>query len=193
MMSKRENKTQISGEPETIDTAVARRILQETAEDILPASPDVFARIEQAITSTPFSENTSEVPPSSLLAPLVERLRNLIVQPGFAWGVAAAQAIVLCLFFAFSPGSTTYQTLSGNQISQQEDITAPTFTVIFQDNATIGAVETLLKQVGATIINGPGRRGIYTITLASAGKTSRDEALKNLQHSSLITFIEEAY
>ncbi len=192
-MLKQNNRAQTSGEPEALDAATTRRILQQTAEDIPPAAPDVFARIEEAITPSSFADNGDMTSPPSFLSTLVERLHDLVAQPRIAWGVAAAQAIVLCLFFAFFPGNTTYQTLSGNQISQQEDITAPTFTVIFQDNATIGAVETLLKQVDATIINGPGRRGIYTITLASTGKTNRDEALKNLQNSSLITFIEQAY
>ncbi len=192
MMSKRENKTQISGEPEALDTEITRRIFKETAEDIPPASPDVFARIEEAITSTAFSEDADPILPPSFLAVLVNRLRDLIAQPRIAWGVAAAQAIVLCLFFAFSSSDHFYQTLSGSQPGVQSTSSA-SFTVMFKNNATIGEIETLLAHAGATIIGGPGARGIYIITLAQPDNQDRNESLKRLKSSSLVTFIEEAY
>jgi len=190
-MSKKKNRAQISEEPETLDTAVTRRILKETAEDILPASPDVFARIEEAIALTAFSGKSNEIP-TSFLTTLVDRLRDLIVQPRIAWGVAAAQAIVLCLFFAFSSSDNLYQTLSGNQAALQSPAT-PSFTVMFQDNATIKDIETLLAHADATIIGGPGNMGIYIITLTHTADHNRDESLKRLKSSSLVTFIEQAY
>ncbi len=192
MMQQRENKAKVNEKSEALDTATTRRILRQTAEEIPQLSPTLFSRIEQAISREDSLQTC--VPPlgTSFLVTLFDRLRILVSQPGVAWGVAAVQAVVLCLFVAFSSFDNSYQTLSDNQ-AELQSAALPSFTVMFHDNATIKEIETLLDKADATIINGPGKQGVYIIIISHTADKNRDESLHLLKTSSLVTFIEQIY
>jgi len=175
-----------------METATVRHILKKTAEDIPSAHPALFARIEESIGDFPLAGKEQHAPSSSPVQDLFCKLRGYFSRPQLAWGVVAVQAIALCLFVAYSPVTNTYQTLSADRADTQ--VTAePIFYVIFHGNAQLGEIEQLLTRSNAAIINGPGKRGIYTIRVHPELPMTVKEVLTTLEDSSLIMFIEQAY
>ncbi|HHL35219.1 MAG TPA: hypothetical protein ENJ30_12720 [Desulfobulbaceae bacterium] len=191
-MSKSENLSDTAKEQENLDSATARHILQQTAEDIPPAHPALFARIEESIKEPTPVGNAHQPPSVSPVQALLNMIRNSFRRPQLAWGIVAVQAIVLCLFIASAPIKNTYHTLSANRT----DIGAqagPIFYVIFHENARLREIEQLLARTNGAIINGPGKRGIYTIRFHPTPSATVKKLLTTLKNSSLITFIERAY
>jgi hypothetical protein len=178
-------------QPDTIDDKTMRRILKEAAQDIPPVNPAVFSRIERSISDSA-AQNKSDVSSAeSSLAALIKTFRTFFARPQFAWGVVAAQAIVLCLFFVFTPGKSTYQTLSTGQADIQSAATV--FYVIFSDTARVKDIEQLLTQTNCIIVNGPVKNGIYTVKLQPPQTRNMEAFLETMQESPFITLIEQAY
>ena len=191
-MSASEERPKAEKKRDTMDTATARHILQKTAEDIPPAHPALFARIEESIGDSPLAGKEQQAPSCAPIQDLFCKLRDYFSRPQLAWGIVAVQAIVLCLFVAYSPITSTYHTLSANRVDIK-GTAGPIFYVIFHENAQLREIEQLLTRTNAAIINGPGKRGIYTIRIHPASPTTVKKLLTTLKDSSLITFIEKAY
>ncbi len=191
-MSTSENLSGMAKEQRNLDSATARHILEETAEVIPPADPELFARIEESIAGSLPTGQPQQTPSISSLQTLLNTIRDYFRRPQLAWGVAAVQAIVLCLFIASTPVKNNYHTLSTGQ-TDMEPPAGSTFYVIFHENAQLRDIEQLLTRTNGTIINGPGKRGIYTIRFYSAPTATGKNILTSLKDSSLITFIERAY
>jgi hypothetical protein len=190
-MSESGNTSKTNKTVDGLDSATTSRILKETAANIPPPSPAVFKRIEQSINE--LSPSTEVAASSSSLQSFFNRMYDYFNRPRLAWGVVAVQAIALCLFFAFSPTKNTYQTLSSDQTAVQSPA-VPSFYVIFQDDARIQEIEHLLTQIDAVIVNGPGKRGIYSLKLLQSQSSANiDNLLLTLKKSPLITFIEKVY
>ncbi len=175
------------------DTAVLRRIMRQSAEDIPPVSSDLFARIEAQIdgqqTITATIDTGQE---KSLLTAIMTTLRQFFAMPQVGWGVAAVQAVGIALFFSLYPANQAYQTLSAEQYSA-EQANRQTYYLMFSREARQGDIEQLLQDVGGSIINGPGTRGIFTLRLTEQHKQSRVARQEMLQQSPLVTFFEKSY
>ena len=177
---------------DTMDTATARHILKKTAEDIPPAHPALFARIEESIGDSSPIGNANQASLVSPVQALLNTVRDYFSRPQLAWGIVAVQAIVLCLFIASAPIKNTYHTLSANR-TNIETQAGPIFYIIFHENARLREIEQLLARTNGAIINGPGKRGIYTIRFHPTPSATVKKLLTTLKDSSLITFIEQAY
>ncbi|HEB70294.1 MAG TPA: hypothetical protein ENI88_11840 [Desulfobulbus sp.] len=177
---------------DSLDTETVRHILKESAEDIRPAHPAVFARIEKSVEESSLADTEQPSPHSPSVQALRSKLRDYFSRPHLAWGVVAVQAVALCLFVAYAPVRSSYQTLSAGRTDIQAPA-GPAFYVIFHENARIREIERLLTTTEAVIINGPGKRGIYTIRFSPMPSTTVKELCATLKKSSLITFIEQAY
>ncbi len=175
------------------DTAVLRRIMRQSAENVPPVSSDLFARIEAQIdgqqTITATIDKGQE---KTLLTGIMTPLRQFFSMPQVGWGVAAVQAVGIALFVAFYPANQAYQTLSAEQYSA-EQANRQTYYLMFSREARQGDIEQLLQDVGGSIINGPGERGIFTLHLADQHEQSRVTRQEILQQSSLVTFFEKSY
>ena len=182
--------TEIHDEP--LDDATVRRLFRETAKDIPPADSILFERIEESIEQTrlPASSYCSSF--TTFARSLLERFRVLFSRPQLAWGIAGMQAIALCFFLIHVPGQQSYQTLSADPVSQHDE-TAPVFYVIFRDDAQIGEVKHFLEKNKAMIVNGPGKRGIYTIQFTRKDLLTAKEQTAILASSPLIIFAEQVY
>ncbi len=177
---------------DTMDTATARHIMKKTAENVPPAHPALFARIEESIEGPSPVSNARQTPSVSPVQALLNTVRDYLRRPQLAWGIVAVQAIVLCLFIASAPIKNTYHTLSANRTNIEAQA-GPIFYVIFHKNARLREIEQLLTRTNGTIINGPGKRGIYTIRFHPTPSATVKKLLTTLNNSSLITFIERAY
>ena len=175
-----------------MDTATARHIMKKTAENVPPAHPALFARIEESIEGPSPVSNARQTPSVSPVQALLNTVRDYLRRPQLAWGIVAVQAIVLCLFIASAPIKNTYHTLSANRTNIEAQA-GPIFYVIFHKNARLREIEQLLTRTNGTIINGPGKRGIYTIRFHPTPSATVKKLLTTLNNSSLITFIERAY
>ncbi|WP_457575166.1 hypothetical protein [Desulfomarina sp.] len=183
-MQNRPHRPETTESRDTFDDETMRRILKETAEDVTPAGPAVFSRISKSVGLPKKTEKSRWI--------FMDRLRDFFVQPQFAWGFAAMQTIVLCLFLVYSPHKQqTYEVLSASRIETASS--GPSFHIIFNNSARMIEIEALLQQTGAMIINGPGKRGIYTMKLKKKQSDNIKARLEILKQSSLVSFIEQAY
>ncbi len=193
-MQEAEKPSETTERSDAMDTEAVRHILRETAEDITPASPSVFTRIEQSIDESTLPGTAQDTASILFLHGLLDRVRDYFNRPHLAWGIVAVQTIALCLFVIFTPlhNQSNYQTLSADPTDRQTPA-APTFYVMFNDKATIQEIQGLLSQINAVIINGPGKRGIYTIRFLHSPSTGAAKITTWLNNSSIITFIEKVY
>lgn len=192
-MQEAEKPSETTEKSDAMDTEAVRHILRETAEDIAPVSPLVFTRIEQSINESSLPGTAQNATSISPLRALLNGVHDYFNKPQLAWGIVAVQTIALCLFVVFSPlHQNSYQTLSADQTGLQSPA-APTFYVMFHDKATIQEIQGLLTRMNAVIINGPGKRGIYTLQLSQSPAIEAENIKKWLNNSPIITFIEKVY
>jgi hypothetical protein len=183
-MQRNKNTSETDKNRDVFDDDTMRRILKETAEEVKPVNPAIFSRISQSIERQEKTEKSRWS--------FMDRLRDYFAMPQLAWGFAAMQTVVICLFLVYSPQKQqAYQVLSSSRVETASS--GPSFYIMFNDSARITEIEHLLLQTGAKIIDGPGKKGIYTITFQHKQTNSVGTRLKTLQQSSLITFIEQIY
>jgi len=183
-MQPNKNTSETDKNRDVFDDDTMRRILRETAEEVKPANPAVFSRINRAIG---YPEKTAGSRWS-----FMNRLRDFFAIPQLAWGFAAIQTIVLCLFLVNSPQKQqTYEVLSASQV--ETTFSQPSFHVIFNNTAQMADIESLLQKTGAIITDGPEKRGIYTMRFKKRQTDNVENRLEILRQSSLINFIEQAY
>jgi len=176
------------------DDAFIRKVVRESARSAPKISPDLFARIEENINETTASSKQLAGSFRNRLQNWLYGWRDILFKPQVGWGLAAAQAVVLCLFLAFSPGpgEKAYQTLSSpDQVQKQQ--TSIDLYVMFRDQATIGEIEELLNSLQGRIKDGPAGNGVYLIAFAGQTVPDPDYLVKKLQQSKIITFVEQVY
>jgi len=175
-----------------LDDAIVRDIVRENAKAAPEPSPDLFARIEENIQER---EGTGMKPTESgwyRLQKWLANWRNILFRPQVGWGLAAVQAVVLCIFLAFSPGNQPYQTLSSPDQVQEQRSSIELY-VMFHDQATVAEMEYLLNKFQGRIKDGPAENGVYLIAFADNTVNQPDFLLKKLQQSKIITFAEQVY
>jgi hypothetical protein len=175
------------------DTAV-RRIMTESAAGIEYPNSRLYEIVEEQITAHPHSQNQKETGDLSPWAKALSALRRLYLQPRLAWGVAAIQAAII-VFFLFSPqtglrlpANHDYQTLS--TVTNSSAVAQNLYLVIFHDSASVTAIAKLLRRTHATITDGPGENGIFTLKIAG-NERARKEAARILENSPLVAFCEK--
>ena len=169
---------------------LVRRIVRKTAQTVPPVSGDIFTRIETAIESGGRPALDRPAPKMSVIREHIRQWLDLFFRPQVGWGLAAVQAAALCLFLVFSPGRQAYNTLS---MSHESTVAGIHLYVMFDDTATVGEIEKLLRQMHGRIIDGPAGHGIYTITFETGSAATTAELLKKLQQDKIVTFAEQTY
>ena len=112
------------------------------------------------------------------------------------WQAAAAIVAVvvgwqltMAPYLANPPGAARYTTATGDTGGAGSAAPGPGFRVVFNPEATEAAIRMLLRDVGATIVDGPSALGFYT--LAFADDEAREAGLARLtDRPSLVDFVE---
>jgi hypothetical protein len=166
---------------------LAREELDATVagnEVLAGPGPAALARLRASIATAP--RRPSIFAQASLR--FADWIRDL---SGPQLGFAGAAAALLLLLQAAAIGGLlmergsdpTYQTASGRE-APAEGIE---LLVGFSEDASIGEISNLLKQVGAVVIDGP-KAGLYRLRVASTDEKGRD-ATEALRQSGLVTSI----
>jgi len=177
-----------------LDDALVRDIIQESAKAAPKPSPDLFARIEENIQGHKETAMKQTESGWHRLQQWIANWRDILFRPQVGWGLAAVQAIVLCIFLILSPGpgDHDYKTLSmGEQTQSQE--TSIDLYVMFHDQATIAEMEQLLNTLQGRIKDGPAENGVYLVAFADDTVNQPDFLIKKLQQSKIVTFAEQVY
>ena len=167
---------------------LAREELDATVagNEAIPApGPDVLARLRASIAMTAPRRQ-------SWFAQLSERLQDWIGElapPQL--GLAAAVAALLLVLQAAAIGTLvmervatpTYQTAGGETAGEGIEL-----LVGFSEEASMGQISALLKQVNAVVVDGP-RAGLYRLRLIGTGEEGREAAIQTLQQSGMVTSI----
>ena len=117
------------------------------------------------------------------LAQAWRRLQESITIP---WALAAVQAVALVLLLMPATQQTTYSTLSASQMAVVSG--KPAINVVFRPTASEQEIRDLLRQINASVSDGPSREGRYVLTIGSAG--GGEKALRTLQGSGVVLFAE---
>jgi len=116
-----------------------------------------------------------------LLAPWTA-LRNTRTL-AFATAVQAAAIVGLVLVLGVMMKRETtgqdYRTLSNDVPARTAD--TPQLRLVFDDRLTSIEIRQLLDRVGGQIVDGPGPRGIFTVSLPHAARTDGEEAQAAVQ------------
>jgi len=137
-------------------------------------SPYLFNRIKKNISKK-----------ESLSERINSFLRNIYKSQTISWGLVAIQAVII-LFFIWHINSTSFKTLSITSKQKGAYI-----NVVFYEDIQEKEMRALLNQIGATIVEGPSKEGLYIIKLKEAKEA--DKALEILKKSKKIKFIAKSY
>ncbi|NPA25369.1 MAG: hypothetical protein GXO34_06050 [Deltaproteobacteria bacterium] len=166
--------------------------MEESAAGTEIPDSGLFELIETRIRADSHPEHESGTTSRYHWMRIISALRTLCLQPRFAWGIAAVQAAII-VFFIISPPTglnTTghdYKTLSETTVS---DSAQDLYLVIFHDSIPVTAVEKLMRQAHAAIIDGPGKNGIFTVKI-SGDEPARKKAARIFKNSPLVIFFEK--
>jgi anti-sigma-K factor RskA len=169
---------------------LAREELEATVagnEAIASPGPAALARLRASMAMTAPRRQSP-----SLFAQLSERLADWI--GGFAppqLGLAAAVAALVLVLQAAAIGTLvmervatpTYQTASGETAGEGIEL-----LVGFSEEASMGEISTLLKEVGAVVVDGP-RAGLYRLRFPGTGEQGREAAIEALQKSGVVSSV----
>ena len=176
-----------------LSDAAVRRIMEETAAEIESPNSRLYEIIEKGIKTSPNPKAERAAAGRFSWTKAIAGIRTFCLQPRFAWGLAAVQAAIIVIFI-ISPqtrlhtASDSYKTLSAATIqSSAENL----YLVVFQDSAPMTTIEKLLRQTHATITDGPGENGIFTLKISGGNQPARKEAVKFLENSPLVAFFEK--
>jgi len=176
-----------------LDDAIVRDIVRENAKAAPEPSPDLFARIGKNIHVQ--EETTKQTEYGwHRLRKWIANWQDILFRPQIGWGLAAAQAIVLCFFLTFSPGPGDhgYTTLSIEEQPQSQETSIDLY-VMFHDQATVAEMEHLLNILQGRIKDGPAENGVFLIAFADDTVNQPDFLIKKLQQSKIVTFAEQVY
>ena len=120
---------------------------------------------------------------SVYLAQTWRRLQESITIP---WALAAVQAVALVLLLIPATQQTTYSTLSASQAAIGSG--RPAINVVFRPTASEQEIRDLLRQINASLSDGPSREGRYVLTIGS--EVGGEKALRTLQGSGVVLFAE---
>ena len=187
---KKKNSEKIQADAPLEDELV-RNIVRESARTMPELRPDIFARIEDNLADAATTSWQKGTNPHS---PWLERLYNwkdILFRPQVGWGLAAAQAVVLC-FFLITSGNHQYQTLSMIEQAEKQMASIDLY-VMFRDQATVEEIEKLLNNLQGRIKDGPTNNGIYLVAFADHTVNQPEGLLKKLHNSKIVTFAEQVY
>jgi len=187
---KKKNSEKIQADAPLEDELV-RNIVRESARTTPDLRPDIFARIEKNL---PGEEKTPEQKPGQNRQTIRDWLtnwKNFLFRPHVGWGLAVAQAVVLCIFLITS-GNHQYQTLSMIEQAQNQ-VASIDLYVMFHDQATVEEIEKLLNNLQGRIKDGPTKNGIYLVAFADHTVNQPEGLLKKLHNSRIVTFAEQVY
>jgi hypothetical protein len=170
--------------------ALAREESEVTvaANEAIPApSPHALDRLRRSVAATPRRR-----PAGALFAQLSETFRDWLAglaPPQFALATALAALLILAQAVAIGAlvleraGAPAYQTAGGGKSAEK----GIELLVGFSKTATIGDIDALLKQIDATVIDGP-KAGLYRLRLPDHDDQS-GRAVAALQQSGLVTVV----
>jgi hypothetical protein len=167
---------------EESDAAVA-------SNEAIPApGPQALDRLRASIAAQPRRKSLG-----SMIEQLSERFADWIAElapPKLALAAAAAALIVMLQAAAIGAlvldraGTPTYHTAGGEQSVSE----GPELLVGFAEQATIGEIGALLKQIDAVVVDGP-KAGLYRVRLPGKDDKDAKAATEILLQSGIVTTV----
>ncbi len=115
---------------------------------------------------------------------LWQRVKSLFASPGFAWGVCAAQAVVVVFaFFVFHGTQPSFETMSVTSHGHQ----GIQYNIIFKEDRKFKDIVSFLEKNKIRIVDGPTGKGLFVV------EVSDREKVKKIRESGLVEFLAPAY
>jgi anti-sigma factor RsiW len=159
------------------------------SNEAIPApGPRALDRLRASIAAHPRRKSLN-----AMLEQFSERFSDWIAgltPPRLALAAAAAALIVMLQAAAIGAlvleraGAPTYQTAGGEQSAGE----GAELLIGFSDNATIGEITALMKQIGAVIVDGP-KAGLYRVRLPGQDDEGAKGATEILLQSGIVTTV----
>jgi hypothetical protein len=119
----------------------------------------------------------------------IDAFRDWAAVPGHAWtfaGVQMAVIVVMAVVLLFSPADHAFQTLSTDPPLPPS---MAHINVVFDGTAMEKEIRELLTGLNVSIVDGPGRTGLYVIAVPDG--QSVDQVIVQLKNSEIITFVQK--
>ncbi|MCH9670136.1 MAG: zf-HC2 domain-containing protein [Gammaproteobacteria bacterium] len=168
--------------------------VRTTDDDVWEPSAQHFSEIMAGVERLPPGEASAPASDETMAGFLRRALAWLQGAPTGARVVFAAQgALVLVLATAliWPQGSSSpdhFRTFSDGATASPAK--GARLRLVFAEDTTEKELRILLNSVTATIVEGPSRRGVYTVSLGSVDSEARDAALARLRNDDSVRLAE---
>lgn len=130
-------------------------------------------------------------PAEGILSTVRDWLSTGFASPRVAWAVAGVQcAVILLMLGGLFTSEYTFRTLSSREGPPAGEVSV---NLVFLGNATENEIREMLNRLGARIVDGPSREGLYVVRVRIGEEEKSEEVLEALRAEKLVAFAESRY
>ncbi|OGP57733.1 MAG: hypothetical protein A2V65_00425 [Deltaproteobacteria bacterium RBG_13_49_15] len=119
---------------------------------------------------------------------LIYFIQKMFASPKIAWGIAAAQLVVIISLLAGGGFDRRYVTLTAPSVPHDQGMS---IHIVFVASTPEGTIRELLTRHGAAIIAGPSADRVYILRVDE--KRNGEGIIKELRKNPAVVFVEKAY
>jgi len=164
-----------------------RKAFEALEKDVEPVPDEIFERISRGIELEETRDESPSLGKQSVqddTSGIFSRLREFFQSPKWAWGMCAAQAVVLLLALVYFQGMRPrFETMT----SEVHGNNGTEFNVIFKEDIKFKDLVSFLKEHHIKIVNGPTGKDLFVV------QVPKKENAKILKESGLVEFLAPAY
>ena len=163
-----------------------KKAYEEMEKELAPPSDALYEKIQTAIKSSP---DYTAAPGIGTWEKAFEGFRNFCLAPRVSWSVAAVQfAVIVLLLLSGMPRVAGFRTLTSTDISKKGEIR---INLVFKPDTREKEMRDILNRVGARIVDGPSRQGLYIIEIGPEAQA--EKALNFLNREKVVKYVGKRY
>jgi hypothetical protein len=163
-----------------------KKAYEEMEKELAPPSDALYEKIQTAIKSSP---DYAARPGIGAWEKALEGFRKFCLSPRVSWSVAAVQfAVIVLLLVSVMPKDADFHTLTSTDISKKDEIR---INLVFEPDTREKEMREILNRIGAKIVDGPSRQGLYIIGISAEAQA--EKALLFLNREKVVKYAEKRY
>jgi hypothetical protein len=164
--------------------------IKKSYQDIKEEAPSPSNALYDRILKNIKEENVKQplFAKPGFMEQVLEFLKIVFSSPKISWSVAAAQLVIIIVFFIAFPAEKSFETLSENHIASKD---SGMINVVFKEDAKEKDMRKLIESVNGSMVNGPTSDGLYIIKTKKIDKI--EVVLNELNNSSIVRLAVKKY
>lgn len=161
-----------------------KKIYQEMEKVLPPPSDELFRKIQGAIKSRPSRAVCKE---KGVWETVAEHIHDLLTSPRLPWTLASTQLIIIILMLSTGGSENlSFRTLTSRDVFKKDAIRV---NLVFEPDAREKEIRQMLNMIGARIVAGPSKEGLYIIGIADYKEA--EKALELLKGSNIVRYAKK--